>query len=72
MDRLVPGSKGAILVIAAVILTLAATFGAHGVHAFGNGGHGGRHGDSPGGLKVFMQIDLTDARKTQIRAMLPA
>jgi protein CpxP len=42
------------------------------VHAFGNGGHGGHRGGGFAGLKMLMQLDLTDSQKTQIRDMLPA
>ncbi len=69
MNRSMYQSRGVFIVMAAGILALFTAVGVHGVHAFGHGGHGG---GGFGGLKMLMQLDLTDAQKTQIRDMLPA
>ena len=69
MNRSIYQSRGVFIVMAAGILALFTAVGVHGVHAFGNGGHGG---GGFGGLKMLLQLDLTDAQKTQIRDMLPA
>ncbi|MGD9098019.1 MAG: Spy/CpxP family protein refolding chaperone [Desulfobacterales bacterium] len=53
------------------VLALIALVGVGGVYAFGHRGPGG-HGGGFGGLKMLMQLDLTDAQKSQIREVLPA
>ncbi len=52
-------------------LALVALAWAGGVYAFGHGGPGG-HGGGFGGLKMLMQLDLSDDQKARIRGMLPA
>ena len=64
-------SKWTPVAIAAGILMLIAAVGAQWTHAYMRGGPGG-HGAGFGGLKMLMQLDLTDAQKAQIREMLPA
>ena len=69
MNTKISKSRGAIVLIAAAILAVSVIAGVHGVHALG---HGGSRGGGFGGLKMLMQLDLSDAQKARIRDMLPA
>ncbi len=67
----IKGQRMGTMGLIAGVLALIALVGAGGVYAFGHGGPGGRGGGF-GGLKMLMQLDLTDAQKSQIREVLPA